>query len=120
MSLRCKFPLVKDIASNKCVSKSEAKLRKRRSTILKKTNKLEIKIGKLGDKLNQSNKTWLESVNHDVKSSSPSYRKSYRKYKTTVKNIEKKIRTNNKTHDSLLDQVILIEKELGIPSSEPY
>ncbi len=120
MSLRCKSPLVKDKASNKCVSKPEAKLRKRRSAILKKMNKLENKLDVLDDKLEESNQNWLHYSDDDHDKKSLSYKKSYSKYKKSVKNIKKKIQTNTKTHDSLLDQVILIEKELGIPTSEPY
>jgi len=120
MSLHCKSPLVRDKPSNKCVSKEESKLRKRRSGMLKKIDKLETKNAKLGDKLNKINKNWPNMVDVEVDKTSPKYRKLYRKYKKSVKNIQQHAYSNSKTHDLLLKKVTLIEHHLGIRSSEPY
>ena len=119
---KCSKGLKKDKISGECVSLDELNARKKRSTTLKKIDKIDKKYDLCLEKVKTTQKIWLDCLNDTGKyriNYKSHTRKTQQKYKK-LQNVETKLKTISEQLDVLTKIVGDIEEKYDIDQNEKY
>lgn len=100
---RCAKGLKRDKPTGKCVSVAEFNARKKRSTTLKKMDKMNTKVLALGDKTVAAGKTWKDNLE---------FKPTGQETSTSIKR-HKKFMKAEKDYDALRKRATKLEDDVG-------